>query len=142
MHIETRFLKSKVHGVLVKLCVPSIGYEAAEWVIKNRNVLGWGLDALSMDAGDSGFDFHAHRVVAAAHQIILENVGDKIKDLPARGFFLMALPYKIEGGSGGPTRLVAIPGLTAENFGTSSANGLHISFIFLTILLWITFTIQ
>ena len=56
----------------------------------------------------SGYDFATHRVVLGANQYILENVGSNIKDLPPRGFFLMAMPYKLGGGSGAPTRLVAL----------------------------------
>ena len=55
-----------------------------------------------------GYDFATHRVVLGANQYILENVGSNIKDLPPRGFFLMAMPYKLGGGSGAPTRLVAL----------------------------------
>ena len=28
--------------------------EAAEWLLENRNVLGYGIDAITLDSGDSG----------------------------------------------------------------------------------------
>ncbi len=46
-----------------------------------------------------------------------ENVGSRAKELPPRGFFLMAMPYKLEGGSGAPTRLVALLGATRDELG-------------------------
>jgi hypothetical protein len=45
----------------------------------------------------------------------LENVGSRIKELPPKGFFLMAMPYKLGGGSGAPTRLVALLGTTKDD---------------------------
>ena len=52
-----------------------------------------------------------------ADQWILENVGSNIKDLPPRGFFLMAMPYKLGGGSGAPTRLVALLDTSKDQLG-------------------------
>ena len=33
---------------------PGLDAEAAEWLIENRNVLGYAIDTISLDAGDSG----------------------------------------------------------------------------------------
>ena len=65
----------------------------------------------------AGWDQATHRVVLGADQWILENVGSNIKDLPPRGFFLMAMPYKLGGGSGAPTRLVALLDTSKDQLG-------------------------
>lgn len=94
---------------------PGLSVEAAKWLLEYRNVLGYGIDCVSLDAGDVKTNFETHRVVLGANQYILENVGSNIKDLPARDFFLMAMPYKLQGGSGAPTRLVALLDATASD---------------------------
>jgi kynurenine formamidase len=38
---------------------------------------------------------------------ILENVAN-LENLPLKGFTVVALPMKIKGGSGGPTRIIAL----------------------------------
>jgi len=48
-----------------------------------------------------------HRLAAAANVPGLENVTG-LEALPPRGAILLVLPMKIEGGSGGPTRVVAL----------------------------------
>ena len=72
-----------------------MGDKAAKWLLENRNVLGYGIDCIGLDAGDSGTDFKTHRVVLSANQFILENVGSRVRELPPRDFFLMAMPYKL-----------------------------------------------
>jgi len=48
-----------------------------------------------------------HRIVAEHNVPGLENIMG-LDALPPRGATLIALPMKIEGGSGGPTRVVAL----------------------------------
>ena len=93
----------------------AMGGDAAAWLRDNRNVVGYGIDAIGIDAGNANPDLYAHRVICGANQFIIENVGDKIKELPARGFFLMTLPYKMKGGSGAPSRVVALIGASDDD---------------------------
>jgi kynurenine formamidase len=65
-----------------------------------------GVDAASIDAGASQ-DFMVHRIAAAADVPGIENLTN-LNLLPAKGAFVFALPMKIEGGSGGPARVVAL----------------------------------
>ena len=65
-----------------------------------------GIDTASVDYGPSR-DFIVHQVGGEAGIPNLENVGD-LSGLPATGFLLLALPMKIEGGTGGPVRIVAL----------------------------------
>ena len=48
-----------------------------------------------------------HRILSAANIYGLENLAE-LERLPAKGATLIALPMKIGGGTGGPTRVIAI----------------------------------
>jgi kynurenine formamidase len=89
-----------------KLHFPSYGEEAARLLVEERRVALLGIDTASIDYGPSA-DFPVHRIAAAANVPGLENVTG-LDALPPRGAILLALPMKIEGGSGGPTRVVAL----------------------------------
>ena len=67
-----------------------------------------GIDTASIDRGQST-DFRSHRVLGAANVPVFENVA-RLGRLPARGFEIVALPMKIQGGSGGPLRIMAVLG--------------------------------
>lgn len=83
---------------------PGLGLEAAQLLIA-RGIAAVGLDTPSIDHGQSK-DFATH-VALMTHNIpAFENVAD-MSDLPATGSTIIALPMKIEGGSGGPLRIVA-----------------------------------
>jgi len=84
---------------------PGIAEDAAHTLVE-RGVAGVGLDTASIDPGTSA-DFRAHQVLAAANIFNLENLTN-ISELPEAGFGVIALPMKIEGGTGGPTRVVAV----------------------------------
>ena len=58
--------------------------------------------------GSSGIGLATvHRLAAAANVSGLENLAN-VDDLPATGAWIVALPMKIAGGSGGPLRIVAL----------------------------------
>jgi kynurenine formamidase len=65
-----------------------------------------GLDTASIDYGPSK-DFAVHRVAGAANVPAFENVAN-LERVPATGAWVVALPMKIAGGSGGPLRIVAL----------------------------------
>ena len=89
-----------------KLHFPSFGVEAARLLIQERRVAAIGVDVASIDYGPSQ-DFMVHRIAAAADVPGIENLAN-LNLLPATGAILFALPMKIEGGSGGPVRVVAL----------------------------------
>ena len=89
-----------------KLHFPSYGRDAARLLVEERHVALLGIDTASIDHGPAA-DFPVHRIAAAANVPGLENL-DSLEALPPRGATLIALPMKIEGGSGGPTRVVAL----------------------------------
>jgi len=87
---------------------PGFSVEAAKFLLQ-RKISGLGCDTLSIDPGNSP-DFPVHRTVLGAEVFQLENLAD-LKDLPEAGAFLIVAPIKLEGGSGGPVRVL---GLLAE----------------------------
>jgi kynurenine formamidase len=84
---------------------PSLGPEAARWLVKNRRIKAAGIDTASIDIGIST-KFETHVALMSENIPAFENVANMEK-LPAKGFQIMALPMKIKGGSGAPLRIVA-----------------------------------
>lgn len=93
-------------GDASKLRFPSYGAEAAALLVRDRGVAALGVDVASIDYGPST-DFTVHRIAAAANVPGLENL-TRLDELPPAGALVIALPMKIEGGSGGPLRAIAL----------------------------------
>lgn len=92
-------------GAVAKLRFPGLDPAGAEWLAAQRHIKAVGLDTASIDYGQSTL-FESHQTLAKNRVAIFENV-DKIGELPAKGAMAIALPMKIEGGSGAPLRLIA-----------------------------------
>lgn len=103
-----RYFGDDTPGDASRLHFPSYGEEAARLLVQERRVAALGVDAASIDYGQST-DFRVHRVAAEANVPGLENLAN-LDRLPPRGALLVALPMKIEGGSGGPLRAIALLG--------------------------------
>jgi kynurenine formamidase len=88
-----------------ELHFPGIDSNAARWLV-DRKVKAVGIDTPSIDYGQSS-SFPVHQVLFASNIPAFENVAN-LDRLPARGSFVIALPMKIKGGSGGPLRIVAV----------------------------------
>ncbi len=84
---------------------PGLGEDAMRLLVE-RDAGLVGIDTASVDYGPST-DFIVHQVGGAAGIPNLENVGD-LSELPPTGFLLIALPMKIEAGTGAPVRIVAL----------------------------------
>jgi len=93
-------------GDASKLRFPSYGRDAAELLVRERGVAALGVDVASIDYGPST-DFTVHRIAAAANVPGFENL-TRLDELPPTGAVVIALPMKIEGGSGGPLRAIAL----------------------------------
>ncbi len=89
-----------------ELHFPGVSPGAAEWIVKNRKISILGIDTGSIDRGQSQL-FEVHQILFKAGICALENVAN-MDQLPARGFEIIALPMKIQGGTGAPVRIVAI----------------------------------
>ena len=100
------YLGDDTPGDASKLHFPSYGREAAEYLVRERRVGALGVDTASIDYGASR-DFIVHQIANGAGVPGLENVG-RLDELPESGAWVIALPMKIAGGSGGPLRIVAL----------------------------------
>lgn len=92
-------------AAVAKLNFPGLSADAAQFLVEKRGIKAVGLDTPSIDYGASQL-FETHRVLFERNIPALENVAN-LADLPEKGFTLIALPMKIRGGSGGPTRVAA-----------------------------------
>jgi kynurenine formamidase len=103
---KKRYLGDDTPGDASRLHFPSYGPEAARRLVTERKVAALGVDTASIDHGPSK-DFAVHQVVAAANVAGLENLTG-LEALPPTGAWVIALPMKIGGGSGGPLRAIAL----------------------------------
>jgi Predicted metal-dependent hydrolase len=101
-----QYLGDDTPGDASKLHFPSYGKDSAEYLVNQRHVGALGLDTASIDHGPSK-DFLVHRIASAAGVPGLENLAN-LDQLPTVGAWVIALPMKIAGGSGGPLRVVAL----------------------------------
>jgi kynurenine formamidase len=100
------YLGDDTPGDASNLHFPSYGEAAARLLVEERRVAALGVDAASIDIGAST-EFRVHRVAGAAGVPGLENLAS-LDRIPQRGAFVVALPMKIAGGSGGPLRAIAL----------------------------------
>lgn len=84
---------------------PGIHPDTARLLVE-RKVKVIGIDTASIDNGPST-DFMTHRILFEAEIPALENL-TSLARLPPRGAWLVAMPMKIGGGSGGPCRVAAL----------------------------------
>ncbi|HXJ35685.1 MAG TPA: cyclase family protein [Candidatus Eisenbacteria bacterium] len=101
-----RYYGDDTPGATTALHFPSFGAEAAALLVRDRRVTAIGVDTASIDHGPSQ-DFPVHQIVGAADVPGLENVAH-LDEVPETGAWVVALPMKIGGGSGGPLRIVAL----------------------------------
>ena len=90
--------------------VPGISREAAEFLTKERDILGVGVETVGTDAGMAGtFDpaFPNHNIMHGSGRMGLTSLTN-LDQLPESGAVVIALPLKIEGGSGSPVRVIAL----------------------------------
>ena len=90
--------------------VPGISKEAAEFLAEQRNVLGVGVETVGTDAGLAAtFDlpFPNHNIMHGAGRMGLTSLAN-LDQLPETGSLVIALPLKIEDGSGSPVRVIGI----------------------------------
>ncbi len=104
---RARYLGTTKSGAAAvpELHFPGIHPDAARGLVERR-VDAVGIDAPSIDYGQST-TFDVHQILFAANIPAFENVA-QLERLPVTGSFVIALPMKIKGGSGGPLRIVAL----------------------------------
>ncbi len=100
------YLGDDTPGDASNLSFPSYGTESVQFLVQERKVAAIGVDVASIDYGRST-DFMVHRTAMGAGVPGFENLTN-LERLPATGAIVIALPMKIENGSGGPLRAVAL----------------------------------
>jgi kynurenine formamidase len=101
-----RYLGTDAAGDTANLHFPGFSREAVELLVRERDVNAIGVDTPSIDYGPSQ-DFIVHQIINGANKPGFENLAN-LERVPASGATLVALPMKIEGGSGGPVRAIAL----------------------------------
>jgi kynurenine formamidase len=89
---------------VAKLHFPGLHPDAARWLVSKRHIKAIGLDTASIDYGQSTL-FESHRILFEKDIPAFENLA-ALEQLPPTGAYIIALPMKIKGGSGGPLRIV------------------------------------
>lgn len=104
---RTAYLGTALEGpdAVAELHFPGLDPEAAQWLVDSRGIIAVGIDTPSIDYGQSA-DFRSHVILYGENMAGFENVAN-LDLLPEAGAYVVALPVKIEGGSGGPLRIVA-----------------------------------
>lgn len=92
-------------GAAADLHFPGIDSAAARWLV-DRKVKAVGIDTPSIDYGQTK-TFPTHQVLFESNIPAFENITN-LDQVPPRGSYVIALPMKIKGGSGGPLRIVAV----------------------------------
>jgi kynurenine formamidase len=85
---------------------PGYSLDAAKFLVEARQALCLGIDTLSVDYGPSK-DYPVHRYTLPLSLYHLEGVAN-LEHVPLTGATLVVAPMKIEGGSGGPVRILAL----------------------------------
>jgi len=85
---------------------PGYSHDAARFLVEGRNALGLGIDTLSIDHGPSK-DFPVRQYTLAHSVYQLENVAN-LDRAPVTGGMVVVAPTKLESGSGGPVRILAL----------------------------------
>ena len=85
---------------------PGFSVETAKFLVKTRSVVGLGIDTMSVDIGAST-TFPVHQFTSKESVYHLENVAN-LAIAPPSGATIVVAPIKLENGSGGPVRLLAL----------------------------------
>ena len=90
--------------------VPGPDADTVRFLVEQREVNGWGVEAVGTDAGQAfAFEpaFPAHHLMHGANKFGLASLCN-LDQLPPTGALLVAAPLKIENGSGSPLRVLAL----------------------------------
>ena len=89
---------------------PGPSQPAVEWLIRERDVRGFGVETINTDAGQSHswpMPYPCHTLMHGANRFGLQCLKN-LDQLPAQGAVIVAAPLKIQGGSGSPLRVLAL----------------------------------
>ncbi len=89
---------------------PAFHQSCTEFLIKDRDILGIGVETVGTDAGQAGSfnpPFPTHTFLHGAGKFGLTSLVN-LEQLPPTGAIIIAAPLKIVNGSGSPLRVIAI----------------------------------
>ncbi len=89
---------------------PGPAKETVEWLVKERDVLGFGVETINTDAGQSyawPVAYPCHTLMHGANKYGLQCLTN-LDQLPPTGAMIVAAPLKIKDGSGSPLRVMAL----------------------------------
>jgi len=89
---------------------PGPTQEAVEWLIRERDVRGFGVETINTDAGQSHgwpLPYPCHTLMHGANKYGLQCLTN-LDQLPPTGTVILSAPLKIQGGSGSPLRVLAL----------------------------------
>ena len=103
-----RYLGTSETGpaAVAKLHFPGLAPAAAKWLVEHRSIKSIGIDTPSIDYGQSQ-QFGSHVTLFKHNVPAFENVAN-LHLLPPSGAQVVALPMKINAGSGAPLRIIAM----------------------------------
>ncbi|HEV2117256.1 MAG TPA: cyclase family protein [Terriglobales bacterium] len=85
---------------------PGFSLQAAQFLVQGRNVVGMGIDADGIDAGDaSNFSVRQYALLHSVYQ--LQNMTN-LAQAPATGGLVLVAPAKLRGSSSAPVRVLAL----------------------------------
>ena len=89
---------------------PGPTQEAVEWLIRERDVHGFGVETINTDAGQSyawPLAYPCHTLMHGTNKYGLQCLKN-LDQLPPTGALVVAAPLKIQDGSGSPLRVLAL----------------------------------
>ncbi|MBR8656855.1 cyclase family protein [Achromobacter sp. Marseille-Q0513] len=89
---------------------PGPTQEAVQWLIRERDAHGFGVETINTDAGQSyawPLPYPCHTLMHGSNRYGLQCLKN-LDQLPPQGAMILAAPLKIEGGSGSPLRVLAL----------------------------------
>jgi kynurenine formamidase len=102
---ETSFLNVGENGPQT----PGPDVEASRWLAQERQISGFGVETVGIDAGAAGgFDppFPLHNLLLGAGRLGLTQLAN-LERLPITGALIVVSPLKLVGGTGSPSRVFA-----------------------------------
>lgn len=85
---------------------PGFSLEAAKFLVQSRQAVGLGIDTMSVDVGATT-TYPVHLFTSQQNIYHLENLAN-LAEVPPAGAMVVVAPIKLEGGSGGPARVLAL----------------------------------
>jgi len=88
---------------------PGPDVEASRWLASERNISGFGVETVGIDAGAAGgFDppFPLHNFLLGAGRLGLTQLAN-LEQLPVTGALIVVSPLRLVGGTGSPSRVFA-----------------------------------